>query len=137
MDSISSLFTYLGMPLVNQRWSWGVSNRNCVVLRVWQDERVKGENATVILRELPNLIDRLGYKERELHIREIQAGKPCYLIMCQAVDPDSEPRKIKAFNKKELFVGGKLLQIEEGVTAITYESRIKVSDFKKKYYPSV
>lgn len=130
MDSISSLFTYLGMPLVNQRWSWGASNTDCVVLRVWQDERVKRENAIVILRELPNLIGLLGYKERECHIQEIRAGKPCFLIMCQAVNPNSESREIKAFNKKELFVGGKLLQIEEGVLAITYESRIKVSDFK-------
>lgn len=38
MVSISSLFTYLGMPLVNQRWSWGASNDKCVVLRVWQDD---------------------------------------------------------------------------------------------------
>ena len=53
--------------------------------------------------------------------------------MCEAVDPGSDQRKIKGFNGKELFVGGKLLQIEEGVTAITHESRIKVSDFKKKY----
>ena len=50
--------------------------------------------------------------------------------MCQAVNPNSESHEIKAFNKKELFVGGKLLQIEEGVLAITYESRIKVSAFK-------
>ena len=78
MDSISSLFTYLGMPLVNQRWSWGASNTDCVVLRVWQDERVKRENAIVILRELPNLIGLLGYKERERHIQEIRAGKPCF-----------------------------------------------------------
>jgi len=131
MDSISSLFTYLGMPLVNQRWSWGASGLSCVVLRVWQDEGVKGERAVVILQERPNLIDLRGYKERERHIQEIRAGKPCYLIMCEAVNPGSDQRKIKGFNRNDLFVGGKLLQIEVGITAITYESRIKVSDFKK------
>mgnify|MGYP007047510322 CR=1 FL=1 len=51
--------------------------------------------------------------------------------MCEAVNPGSDQRKIKGFNRNDLFVGGKLLQIEVGITAITYESRIKVSDFKK------
>ena len=131
VDSITSLFAYLGMPLANQRWSWGASNANCVVLRVWQDERVRGQNAIVIRRELPSLMDRKGYKERDSHIQEIEAGKPCYLIMCLAVNPLSEPREIKSFNKDYLFVCGELVKIEEGVLAITYESKVKISDFKK------
>jgi hypothetical protein len=130
MVSISSLFTYLGMPLVNQRWSWGASNDKCVVLRVWQDEVVKRQKAIIILQEHPDLFNLPGYKERERHIKEIQAGKPCYLIMCEAKDPESDRRVIKNINEKELFVGGELLEIEEGIIAIAYKSRIAVSEFK-------
>jgi len=43
MDSIAALFRTLGAPLHNERWSWGASTDDYVILRAWQDDMRKAE----------------------------------------------------------------------------------------------
>ncbi len=54
--------------------------------------------------------DSLGYAERLDHLNLVRGGAACYLVMCLAKDPDSQPRAIASFNRDRLFVGGKILE---------------------------
>ena len=54
----------------------------------------------------------LGYQERLRHITLIQSGAKSYMVMCSAVDVAAQPRKIRHYNEKELFVGGELIEHE-------------------------
>jgi len=53
-----------------------------------------------------------GHRERLRHVERTRRGARCYLVMCEAKDPISRPRKIKAFNDKAVFVGGKIVERE-------------------------
>lgn len=137
MDSIAALFRHLGAPLHNERWSWGASTENFVVLRAWQDEmrRVDGTLRVVILKKVyadQDLTHRNGYKEREKHIGEIDGGKAVYVVMCRAVDPGSQPRDILSFEKKDVFVGGKVISTDNEVTELELVERISIRDFRKQ-----
>ena len=135
MDSPSALFRYIGAPLHNERWSWGASNENFVVLRTWQDETKKyGDSLVVTIRYNWEILkDRPGFKERERHIEEIQNGKPAFMIMCKAVDPTADPRDIQSFNKKDLFVGGDIVDLGEGNLGIEAVKRITIKEFRSLY----
>lgn len=54
--------------------------------------------------------DNLGYSERLEHVSLIEAGAKSYMVMCQARDTKAIPRAIKGFNRKEVFVGGCLVE---------------------------
>lgn len=87
-DSITMNFQQLGVPLRNQQWSWGSSNDRAVVLRAWQDQARMDPNGTLSAlvwqdwwMKGPSGRISLGGKERLRQIVEIEAGKPCYIVI--------------------------------------------------------
>ena len=110
---IGALFARAGAPLNNVRWSWGAVRPadGAVFLRVWQDDQ-KMLDGKCYVRLTANQIfakdnpSNLGYRERARHVQLVQQGKPLFMIMCRARDPQAHPRRIAGFNDHELFVGG-------------------------------
>jgi len=116
MLSQAEMFSRLGAPLKNTRWSWGgvrESDRT-VFLRVWQDglKRV-GDKRYIWISENAPRSDDLGANERLQHVELIRSGYRCFMVMCQAVDTKAAPRTVLSFNKNEVFVGGELLEEDE------------------------
>lgn len=129
---LSKLFEKLGAPLKNVRWSWGaVRSDGGVVLRVWQDRCVKHDGALFV--QLTHLekygSDQSsagpGYSERLEHVQRLRDGAKAYLVMCLAIDPAQSPREIKSFNKSDVFIGGRLADID-GDTWIELAGRVPV-----------
>lgn len=114
----SELFRRFGAALANTVWSWGAVRQSdgAVFLRVWQDrERRIGDTwCTMVLHEVAALPDpgNLGRQERIRHLDLIRNGAVSYLVMCEAKDVDASPRSIKSINDRELFVGGRLLEMD-------------------------
>ena len=107
----------LQAPLKNTRWSWGgVRERDQVVfLRVWQDHVKKVDGRRIVwLADNGLAPDDLGGNERLSHIEKIKAGYRCFLVMCRPTDSDTIPRQVASFNQRHLFVGGDLVDDEEG-----------------------
>ena len=110
--SITDNFKYLGLPLVNQRWSWGASNDDVVVLRVWKDHTRKGPHGiiTTLLWHRERWKDDNGAIERKKHIAEIEAGKTCFVIVCRDENLDNDkPRKIAPSRNRPVFLCGSFL----------------------------
>lgn len=112
---ISELFQRVGAPLANIRRSWGgVRQDGAVVLRVWQNETRRIDGQTYIQlthhQAFVGNEDDLGYRERLRHMAQIQAGAACYLVMCEPRSTYEVPRVIKAFNERELFRAGDLVE---------------------------
>ena len=113
--SQSEMFANLGAPLNNVRWSWGaVRNADGVVfLRVWQDGTKKiNEKRYIWISDQNPAEGDLGASERLRHIKLVESGQSCYLVMCQAVDIGARPREVQSFNAKEVFEAGEVLTLE-------------------------
>lgn len=115
----SEFFRRMGAPLTNARWSWGGirSADGAVVLRVWQDRKLKLNDRWYMMithhAKYENDTDNLGYRERNEHAALIRSGRwPCYMVMCLAEDTTSSPRKVVSFNEREVFVGGNVIEHE-------------------------
>ena len=112
--TLTQLFTFVGAPLANNRWSWGAvrPKDGAVFLRVWQDEcrAIDGMQMVQITfhKWFMDNPGNLGYTERLKHINLIRGGAPSYMVMCEAVDIKASPRTVKSFNDREIFIGGKL-----------------------------
>lgn len=125
----TQMFASLGAPLKNSRSMGSVREADgALFLKVWQDEsrRINGKRYIWISDELPPE-DDIGASERLAHVKLAESGQPCYLIMCQAVDPKAEPRKVKTFNKKEVFVGGEVI-IEDSAYWVELEGRVPLQE---------
>jgi hypothetical protein len=128
-----ALFKRLQAPLKNTRWSWGSIRAadNVIFLRVWQDKSKQfGGKVVVQLShndDYKDDLEDLGHVERLAHIEMIGNGALCYLITCRAVDVNDVPRKVKGFNDRVVFPGGKLVEIE-GETWIEMSPGIAVED---------
>lgn len=114
--SISNLFERVGAPLTNIRWSWGaVRQDGAIVLRVWQNETQRFNGQTYIrLTHHQAFVGKegdMGYQERLRHMAQIQAGAKCYMVMCEPRDTKEVPRVIKAFNERELFLAGEIVDL--------------------------
>ena len=87
-----------------------------VFLRVWQDRERKIDSSWyTMLTHREKFEDdpgNLGWQERLGHVELIRKGVPCYLVMCEAKDISAAPRSIKSFNDRDVFVGGKLVEID-------------------------
>ena len=87
-----------------------------VVLRAWQDQVFRKDNKTFIRLTKHSAFedspDNLGYKERIEHLKKVEGGSKCFLVMCRAVDTRNKPREIASFNSEDIFVGGELLSHE-------------------------
>lgn len=114
--TLTELFSYLGAPLANNRWSWGAVRKTdgAVFLRVWQDEwrTVDGRRAVRITDNqfFADTPDNLGYSERLRHIDLIRMGNRSFMIMCLAHDVNANPRTIQSFNDREVFVGAAVFE---------------------------
>jgi hypothetical protein len=109
--SISAMFDQLGAPLANIRWSWGgIRADGTVVLRVWQNEtkRIDGKLCMQLTHHqaFAGRETNLGYQERLAHVERVRSGAKCQMIMCIPKDTKSEPRAIKRFIEREVFIGG-------------------------------
>jgi hypothetical protein len=135
--TLTDFFTYLGAPLVNQRWSWGAvrPGDGAVFLRVWQDEgrKIDGSWYTQVTftKFFSENAASLGYAERLEHISAIRGGKSSYMIMCLARDPAASPREVSKFNRDDIFVGGRLIEIE-GDCWLERINRLPVSALRTK-----
>jgi hypothetical protein len=113
----TEMFKRLGAPLANSRWSWGAvrAEDKAVFLRVWQDRQTRKDGRLYFMvthhEKYAGKEENLGYQERLVHVDLIRAGAPCYMIMCLAEDVEAAPRKIKDFNRAEVFVGGKVMEL--------------------------
>lgn len=113
-------FERLGAPLRNNRWSWGAvrPTDGAVFVRVWKDQLMMEEHSGRPVGRLTRhaaYIGRTnhpGYRERLKHVDLIRNGVPCYLILCEAVDPKESPRKIRQFDTDQVFRGGQVKEIE-------------------------
>lgn len=117
MMSISNVFTKLNAPLRNNRWSWGSVREEdeTIFLRVWQDghKKINDKKYVWISRKQPKSGD-IGEKERLEHVLLIKnKSYKCYMIMCVAENIQASTRKIKSFNKKELFIGGEIVDLDD------------------------
>jgi hypothetical protein len=116
--TLTDLFEYLGAPLANQRWSWGAIRLrdDTVFLRVWQDEQRKIDGAwfTKITYAAfsKNNPSNLGNTERLKHVELIRSGAPTFMVMCKAKDVDANPRKVASFDRNDVFVGGRLVDLD-------------------------
>lgn len=128
----TEMFKRLGAPLANPRWSWGSIRENdkAVFLRVWQDRKTKqdGRWFMMVTHREKYLGDErnLGYQERLDHVAKIRAGAPCFMVMCLAEDANAAPRKVKSFNSDEVFVGGRVIELN-GDTWVEMAARKPVS----------
>jgi len=134
ITSQAELFTKLGAPLKNVRWSWGGvhEHEKIVFLRVWQDgtQVIENKRYVWILDEVPRLKD-LGATERFNHIKLIESGYQCYLVMCQAVDTKAGTRQVQSFNRKEVFLGGEVI-ISDNNYYIELKDRVSVKNIQIK-----
>lgn len=131
--TLSEFFEKLGAPLANVRWSWGsMRSDGTVVLRVWQDRTQKIDGVRYV--QLTHLEkygdgrgrDNLGYSERLSHVENIRAGAKTLLVMCSVEEPKASPRKIKSFNQSDVFVGGKVIEIDRD-TWIELADRVPIA----------
>ena len=132
--SMADLFQKLGAPLKNTRWSWGaVSEEGDVYLRVWVDEFRKIDDKQTVRvtrhRTSGSNPENVGHKERLEHVAQIGAGAKSFCILCVAKDPNSHPRELASFDKKSIFVGGKLIQDGEDFW-LELTQRINVDELK-------
>jgi len=102
--SPSAFFRRLRAPLLNVQWSWGATKSDgVVILRVWGDQTEKfGDKRFVRLsyHALFRGTANNGYNERVRHVTAIKAGAVAYAVMCNAVDPEAEPREIRSFDDR-------------------------------------
>jgi hypothetical protein len=114
----TALFALLGAPLANYRWSWGAVRPadGAVFLRVWQDRMREhgGRRFAQVTHHARYGGDSAnpGYRERVGHVDRVRGGAPCYLVVCEAVDPAARPRKIRRFNDTEVFPGGRVAEMD-------------------------
>lgn len=130
--SQKALFERLGAPLHNTLWSWGSVRQHdgAVFLRVWQDGHIKIDDKRFVWIGSTNQPSSRGGNERIRHIKLIETGSPCYMIMCLAVDPQAETRKIKSFNSEFLFVGGEI-RLVDGKYLLEIKDRVPLRSVSK------
>jgi hypothetical protein len=130
---LTDLFSSLGAPLKNKRWSWGAirpADGN-VILRIWQDQigLIQNKIPTNALYPPKTMVcyigchdrhtdggNRQGWIERQEHIGYLQDGHQGWGIMCLAVQSSSgdirdetlERRKIKSFDDMTIWKFGEV-----------------------------
>ncbi|WP_266159238.1 hypothetical protein [Dyella silvatica] len=133
--TLSDLFKKLGAPLKSARWSWGSvrASDGTLFLRVWQDDCRRDNGKDIVwLSDTSEDDSSQGAVERREHVALIQAGNPCFLVMCLARDTKALPRVIKSFNEKELFSTGELHTDEKGAWWIERGPRIAFAELLPK-----
>jgi len=138
--TLTGIFAYLGAPLANQRWSWGAvrPSDGAVLLRVWHDEEQKIDGVWFTQVTFTGFskenLSNLGYAERLKHVELIRRGAPSYLVMCQAQDVLASPRVVANFDRNDVFVGGRLVDID-GDAWLERAARRPISSIRLKIQP--
>lgn len=116
--SIKNLFESLGAPLANHMWSWGSvrADDGIVFLRVWKDEYIIIEDKTFMRltnneSSQNNNPPNLGYAERLHHVSLVESGATSFMVMCEPKDKKAVPREIKDFDRRQLRLGGQVLEV--------------------------
>lgn len=85
-----------------------------IFLRVWQDAaKGIGDKRCIWIFDEGLQSSSLGADKRLRHTWLLQAGCPCYLVMCEAADTSATTRGVRGFNKNEVFEAGGILLFEE------------------------
>ena len=133
---ITSFFEQLGAPLANSRRSWGgVTQNGVIVLRTWQDEIEQIDHSrymrvtrhAVFAHDLGNF----GYQERMRQLERIRTGSASMMVMCLAVDVLAIPRDILSYDRRDLFVGGKL-QLVDGDLWLQMVARVPFAEARRR-----
>jgi hypothetical protein len=121
MKANVAFFESLGAPLKNGRWSWGATRLKdgAIILKVWNDEwRTEADGQKWVQIGFPSGTGNVnGWRERQEHIKAIESGAQCLLVMCEAEDVSADPRTVASLNPRTLAVGGEIKR-EEGKTWI-------------------
>ena len=124
---MSRFFELLGARLRNVRWSWGAKRSDgAVFLRQWETD-VTHENGREYVRiahrtNIPGPYEH-GWRERLDHIATIEAGAPCFLVMCIPQDPSAKPKSLKHFNAREIVIAGRPIRRGSEVLVEVLERR--------------
>lgn len=127
-SNITGMFSKLGVPLKNRRWSWGgVSGNGDVYLRVWTDQfkKIDGKQC-VRLTDRGNTQNKHGYNERLKHVELIDQGAAAFGVLCDPVNVNSKPREIRRFDGSQVLVGGKLRKDKQGDYWLEDQGRKKI-----------
>lgn len=112
---ISTHFENLDAPLVNINWSWGAQRPDGkVLLRAWNDERLKIDGQWYRLLLNPEWNTSTGYPERIRHLELIRNGAPGYMVILHAADKDKQPRAIESYNAGVVVPIGNLHTTADG-----------------------
>ena len=128
--TMSEFFESVGAPLNNVRWSWGAirPKDGAVFLRAWKDQlRKDAEGREWVMIGGPSGDGSMhGWYEREEHLKAIESGARCLIVLCEAVDVSVNPRTVAVFDHRTVVVGGEIKR-EQGTTWI------RVADYKSVF----
>jgi hypothetical protein len=116
---MSAFFESLGAPLKNVRTSWGARRPKdgAIFLRCWSDEsRVDADGQKWMQIAFPSG-QGFGWRERQAHVKAIESGARCFVVVCEAEDVSASPRKVERFEQRTVAVGGDI-EVQEGKTWI-------------------
>ncbi len=106
---MSRLFEILGAPLRNKRWSWGAEREDgTIVLRQWSDDLLphNGEEFFQVLRTTGPASRPLnpGLAERLRHVKRIQSGAPCYIVVVEPEYIDANTKRVRRCDTATIVV---------------------------------
>src|SRR5438093_10909877 len=113
---MAEFFESVGAPLNNVRWSWGArrSSDGAIFLRVWKDQShtdADGRHWVQIVWHSASPDwepGRHGRHERQAHLKAIESGARCLMVVCEVEDASANPRTVRAFDHRTVLVGGEL-----------------------------
>jgi len=134
--SINKFFSAtLKLPVSNPRWSWGVYNadKDFLVLRLWEDNRIVQDGREVVMVYKPRLgSSNTGDTERKRHVEALLRGATGYAVMCEAVDQNTDAREIASFDDQILEKLGPIHTDSKGCMWAEVNGSISVDDFLRE-----
>ena len=135
--AITEFFETLDAPLKNHVWSWGAvtQSSNDVVLRVWDDEKIRTDGKTYHRLTLNSLFHKdqgqtsLGYPERLEHLEIARQNGRAFLVFCRVANQNQHPRTIAGYTDHVVGVCEKFVTDNEGDIWGEITRIIKVEDY--------
>jgi 5-methylcytosine-specific restriction enzyme A len=107
-ESFSSFCTAIGLPLKNDRWSWSAANdeRRRAIFTIWEDRLDQRSRDRIDLSWLndPTRTENGAREFRRVMSKVLDEGYEAYGILCEAKDPDAQPRKRRKFEREILVM---------------------------------
>jgi|SRR5579862_7775961 len=129
---MTRFFESLGAPLKNVRWSWGArrAKDGVIFLRAWKDEQhTDAEGRQWVMIANSGYASTHGFRERQAHIRQVESGARCLLVICEAEDPSASPRVVRTFDPNTL-IEGRDIKVKDGQTWIRVIGYKRVSSLR-------